>query len=84
MALSEDTIRRMAIALANRFNSILLEFDAGVSEQIVVRSIAYMMANNALGSGMTRDQLVDMLADLVHAALDGYDIDLRGRTIKDN
>jgi ATP-dependent protease HslVU (ClpYQ) ATPase subunit len=82
--LSENAKRLVAIALANRFNQIIMEFDAGLSEEIVVRGMAYMMANNALGSGMKRDQLVDMLTDLVHAALDGYDIDLQGRTIKDN
>lgn len=79
--MDEATIRTMAIDLANRFNAIVLEFDAGVMEVVVVKAVGFMMANNALGSGMNRQQLVDMLTDLVHAALDGYDLELRNRSL---
>lgn len=76
--LDDDTMRLLAIDLANRFNEALMEFDAGVIEAIVTRALGYMLANNALRSG-SRQALVDMLTDVCQHALRGYDIEIKGR-----
>jgi hypothetical protein len=76
-AVDEDEwIRPAAIELANRINAVVPE---RIPELVVVRAIGYMLANNALGSGRTRDQLVDLMTKVVESALNGYDLELTTR-----
>lgn len=72
----EPIVRQMAIILANRFNEVL---PLGTQERVVVRAIGYMLANNALGSGMSRQGLVDLMTKVVESALNGYDLELTTR-----
>jgi hypothetical protein len=72
----EAAVRILAIILANRFNGVL---PVDTQERVVVRAIGYMLANNALGSGMTREQLVDLMTKVVESALSGYDLELTTR-----
>lgn len=75
-AREDATIRALAIELANRFNMVIPEYSA---EVVVVRAIGYMLANNALGSGMSRQGLVDLMTKVVESALNGYDLELTTR-----
>lgn len=78
----EDAMfRAMAIELANRFNSVITQ-DLMI-ERVVVRAVGYMLATNALGSGMERQALVDLLTKVCEDALNGYDLELttRGRRL---
>lgn len=73
----DRAIRIMAIDLANKFNQVMT--DELPIEAVVVRALGYMLANNALGSGMSRQALVDLLTRVCEDALNGYDLELTTR-----